>query len=89
MPDDYALVFDIETEPASQYLTELRDLHLSQRQGSILKTTRDELRTIMANGIDEGMSYTEIGKQILEQDPFVFSKSRAKTIAVNEIGRAY
>jgi len=89
LPDDYALAFDIETEPASQYLTELEDLHLSQKKWSILRTTRDELRTIMANWIDEGMSYTEIGKQILENDPFVFSKARAKTIAVNEIGRAY
>jgi uncharacterized protein with gpF-like domain len=62
---------------------------LSQRNGSILKTTRDELRQLIADGIREGQSYGEIAKQIRETDPFVFSKARAKTIAVNEIGRSY
>lgn len=89
LPEDYALTFDIETEPATIYLKELEDLMLSQRKGSILKTTRDDLRFIMADGIEEGMSYGEIAKQIREMDPYVFSKSRAETIAVNEIGRSY
>lgn len=89
LPEDYALTFDIDTEPATIYLKELEDLMLSQRQGSILRTTRDELRIIIADGIEEGMSYGEIAKQIREVDPFVFSKARAKTIAVNEIGRSY
>jgi hypothetical protein len=53
LPDDYALVFDVDTEPATIYLNELEDLMLSQRNGSILKTTRDELRTLIANGIEE------------------------------------
>jgi uncharacterized protein with gpF-like domain len=62
---------------------------LSQRNGSILKTTRDELRTLIANGIEEWESYGSIAKKIREVDPFVFSKARAKTIAVNEIWRSY
>lgn len=89
LPEDYALVFDVSTEPATIYLQELEDLMLSQRQGSILKTTRDELRTLIKNGIEEGNSYGAIAKQIREVDPWVFSKARAKTIATNEIGRSY
>lgn len=89
LPDDYGLVFDLPGEPAAEYLNQLEDLMLSQRQGSILKTTRDELRGIIARGATEGSSYGEIAKQIQETDPFVFSKARANLISVNEIGRAY
>ena len=89
LPDDYALVFNISTAPATVYLQELSDLMLSQRDGSILKTTKDELRSIMRNGISDWDSYTAIAKRIREVDPFVFSRSRSKTIAVNEIGRSY
>ena len=53
LPEDYTLAFDIETSPASKYLQELEDLMLSQNEGSILRTTRDELRVIMADGIDQ------------------------------------
>lgn len=89
LPEGYSLSFDIDTSPASKYLQDLEDLMLSQKQGSILKTTRDELRSIMEKGVVEGNSYGAIAKQIREVDPWVFSKTRAKTIAVNEIGRAY
>lgn len=89
LPENYALVFNVDTEPATIYLANLYDLHLSQRQGSILRTTRDELRRIIGDGIREGLSYGEVAKQIIDEDPFVFSKSRAKMIAVNEIGRSY
>lgn len=43
----------------------------------------------MAKGIDEGKSYGQIAKEIALEDPWVFSKSRATLIAVNEVGRAY
>lgn len=89
LPEGYALTFDIPGTPAAEYLRQLVDLHLSQRQGSILKTTRDELRKIIADGVEQGLSYGQIAKQIQETDPFVFSKYRAKLIAVNEVGRAY
>jgi len=89
LPDDYALVFDVDTEPATIYLKELEDLMLSQRSWSILKTTRDELRTLIWKWIEEWQSYWQIAKQRREVDPFVFSKARAKTIAVNEIWRSY
>lgn len=51
LPEGYALAFDLPTAPAVQYLNELRDLHLSDRDGSTLKTTRDEIRGIIADGV--------------------------------------
>lgn len=89
LPQGYALTFDIPGTPAAEYMQNLEDLYLSTRDGSILKTTRDELRRIIATGLESGQSYGEIAKQIQETDPYVFSKFRAKLIAVNEVGRAY
>jgi len=89
LPEWYAIRFDIDSSPAVKYLTDMRELHLSQRQGSISKTTLAELKDIIAKWVDEWLSYTQVAKQIRETDPFVFSKSRSKLIAVNEIGRAY
>lgn len=89
LPSGYALTFDIETESAGKYLAELESLMLSQRDGSIAKTTNDEVINIIKTGVEQGKSYSEVAKEIESEDPFVFSKSRAKTIAVNEIGRAY
>lgn len=83
------MAFDLPTSPASIYIRDLIDLNLSTRDGSTLKTTRDELRRIIADGLDDGKSYGQIAKEIREVDPFVFSKTRAKLISVNEIGRAY
>ena len=89
LPEDYGLVFDVETAPAAKYLSDLEDLMLSQKDGSTLKTTRDRLRAIMEEGVANGDSYGEIAKKIKEQDPWVFSKARATLIAANEVGRAY
>lgn len=89
LTDWYKIRFDIDSDPAVQYLERMRELHLSQRQGSISKTTLAELKDIIAKGVEMGYSYTQVAKQIREKDPFVFSKSRAKLIAVNEIWRAY
>lgn len=88
LPEGYGLAFDIDTSPVSKYLNDMRDLMLSDRDGSISKTTRDELRQIMADGVDAGMGYGEIAEYIEATDPFVFSKARANLVAVNEIGRA-
>lgn len=89
LPTGYSLAFDLPTSPASNYVRDLFDLHLSTRDGSTLKTTRDELRRIIADGLDNNGSYGSIAKDIQTLDPFVFSKTRAKLIAVNEVGRAY
>lgn len=89
IPDNYNLSFDIETSPASEYIRNLEELHLSQRDWSINKTTNDELRRIIAQWIDDWFAYWWIAKQIKETNPFVFSKARANLIAVQEVWQAY
>jgi hypothetical protein len=89
LPEGYTLSFKLPTDPASIYLRELEKLHLSEKDGSISKTTNDEVRKLIADGLDAGMSNNAIAKQIREVDPFVFSKSRAELISVQELGQAY
>ena len=83
------LVFNIETEPAVRFLRSMETLHLSERDGSIFQTTKKEILTILSDGVKLGKSYTQIAKEIRETQPFVFSKSRAQLIAVQETGQAY
>lgn len=64
-------------------------MHLSQRDGSISKTTNDEVRKLITDGVDAGKSYGMIAREIQDTDPWVFSKSRATLIAVQEVGQAY
>jgi SPP1 gp7 family putative phage head morphogenesis protein len=89
LPVGYSTGFDLPTAPASKYLRDLKELHLSQRDGSISKTTNDEIRNLIREGLDRGDSYGEIAQEIRKTDPFVFSKSRANLIAVQELGQAY
>lgn len=89
LPSWYSLAFDIDASPASNYLRDMRNLMLSEKNGSILLTTKKELITLLSNGVQEWLSYGEIAKQIRGTDPFVFSKTRAKLIAINEVWRAY
>lgn len=67
----------------------MTDLMLSDKKGSISRTTKNKLLDILEKGISDGKSYGAIAKEIREVDPFVFSRARAKTIATNELGRAY
>ena len=85
----YGLSFDIDSSPASNFIRNKEKLNLSQKDGSISKTTQDELKRIIADWIDEWMWYWAIAKQIREVEPFVFSKSRAELIAVQEVWQAY
>lgn len=90
LPDYKAtLSFNIPTEPAVAYLRRMETLHLSQAQGSIYATTQKEILTILREWVSSWVSYTEIAKQIQNTQPFVFSKARAKLIAVQETGQAY
>ncbi len=53
LPSGYSLAFDIDASPASNYLRDMRNLMLSERNGSILLTTKNELRTILSQGVQE------------------------------------
>jgi len=82
-------VWLINTE-AVKYVRWLKDLMLSNRDGSITLTTKDTIREIIAQGINEGDTYQEVAKKIVQQtDSGIFSPQRAQLIAVREIWHAY
>lgn len=82
------LDFNLPTRPESIYLRSLRDLHLSQRKGSISATTEERVKKLVTSGIKKWQSAKEIANNIEKLDPQVFSKNRADLIAINQIGKA-
>lgn len=87
LKDDYKLSFDLPTDSAVKYLASDYAFMLSDEW--LLKLTKEDLTRIVGEGISAGKSYGQIAKEIEEDIPFAFSKSRAKLIAVNEVWRAY
>lgn len=85
----FAIDFNLANSEASKYLTTIEQLHLSENQGSIYKTTKEDILEIVNEGITEGLSYGQMADKIQKTQPFVFSKARAELIAITEIGRAY
>lgn len=65
----------------------LHDHGLEKLGRDIDATTRERLRTILAKGLDEKMSYKQIARSI--RDSTTFSRARAELIAITEIGNAY
>ena len=86
---DSRLIFNIDTEPCSKFINWIKELHLSQKKGSIRKTTEDEILAILEKWISEGKSYSTIWAEINRLDPFVFSQSRWELIAIQETWKAY
>ena len=68
----------------------MKTLSSTAIDGSINKTTFTRIREILADGIFDGKSYTEMGADIYKQlDSGVFSPKRAELIAINRVGNAY
>lgn len=87
---DYS--FSLKNPRAVAYATE----HGAELVRGIGDTTRDYLRTVIRQGVDEGWSYNRIARAITERYaefatgvPQEHIKSRAHLIAVTEIGNAY
>jgi hypothetical protein len=87
---EYGMSFEITYPDAEAYMRRLRTLNLSDYRGSISRTTKDKLKSILAESIRAGRTYDETAKLIKEQGRAgVFSKERGKLIAVNQVGNAH
>ncbi|MFK8055476.1 MAG: hypothetical protein AB8F78_05075 [Saprospiraceae bacterium] len=64
-------------------------LHLSDSPISISETTKSAVIAKLREGVEQNLSYTEVAKNIRGLDARIFSRNRAKLIAVREIGQAY
>jgi len=87
--EDFSINWWLKNDEATIYINNLTDLHLSQNQWSISRTTKLWMIDIIADWINEWSSYWEIAKDLRKTDPMIFSKSRAELIAIQEVWRAY
>ena len=79
-----ALRFDLKNPRAEAFMRE----HGADLVTKINETTREDLKALLSEAIDNGWSYTQTAKAI--RDEFDgFSKERAKTVAVTESAFAY
>lgn len=87
---DFGISFDLANEDAVRYMQSLRDITLSEMNGSISYTTRQEIIEAVTDGLMNGESYGEVAARIAKMgDQGVFSDARAQRIAVNETSKAY
>lgn len=82
--------FDLDNPEAVDYLEALETLQLSNYKGSISRTTKEAIQKLLVDGARDGLSYSELAKQIMDQgESGVFSYARGELISVREIGFAY
>jgi SPP1 gp7 family putative phage head morphogenesis protein len=86
------IAFDIDNPEAVQFL---RD-YGAQRVTMINDTTRDYIRTLMVEGMEQGTSYTEMARQLRARfaefsapKPQRHLRNRAELVAVTETANAY
>lgn len=86
----FGISFTLSNINAIRYMESLSGLHLSDRDGSISKTTKDRIIDTIGRGVSEGLSYNQMAREIEAfGEAGVFSRARATMIATNEIGKAY
>lgn len=86
----YGIDFSLVNDDAVRYLDRLFDLNLSQRKGSIARTTRQRIINLLQEAAEGGQSYQETARKIRNQGKEgVFSQARGELIATRELGQAY
>ncbi len=95
MAAEFGLTMDFEKFPVQSVISKLKEGTLNLVR-NINNTTRNQIRTIIANGIENHQSYTEVAKQIRQRFaemaaavPQGHIRDRATLIAVDAIGQAY
>ena len=69
---------------------DLKNLNTSNINGSILHTTLEQTKRVIADGIFNGKTYKEIGKEIISNNEvWLLSPARAERIAINTVANAY
>ena len=95
MAAEFGLTIDFEKFPVQSVISKLKEGTLNLVR-NINNTTRNQIRTIIANGIENHQSYTEVAKLIRQRfaemaatAPQGHIRDRATLIAVDAIGQAY
>lgn len=86
----FGISFDLKHPAAIKFLTDKKNLELSNHQGNIDSRTKNRIKTILIEAMSEGKSYNTTAQLIMAQGKNgVFSYSRAEMIAVREAAVAY
>lgn len=86
----FGISFNLTNNPAKQFLSGLTTLHLSDREGSITRTTKSGIIKVISDGVQEGLSYGDMAKRITALgEAGVFSPARAQLIATRTVGEGY
>lgn len=86
---NFGISFNVNNPAVDQYMRDFETLHLSDRDGSISLTTKNQVIAALREWVEENLSYNEVAKKIQALDQTTFSLQRAKLIAVNETAKAY
>jgi hypothetical protein len=86
----FGVDFSLSNQGAIQYFAAKTALELSDYRGNINNTTKQRVKEIVLEGLQEGRSYQETARLIREQGEHgVFSRARAELIAVHENAEAF
>ena len=85
--EKYGYTFDKNV--GIQYMDTYWELNLSNFKWSISRTTKVWVINVLKDGLDNNLGVKEVAKNITALDNKLFAPSRAKTIAITEVGKAY
>lgn len=86
----FGINFNLTNTRAVQFLNGLTNLHLSDKQGSITRTTKNGIIKVISEGAQEGLSYGEMAKRIRDLgEAGIFSPARSQLIATRTIAEGY
>ena len=85
----FGISFNVNNPAVNQYMRDFEALQLSDREGSISLTTKNNVIAELRKWVEENLSYTQVAKNIQALDQTLFSFNRAKLIAVRETWLAY
>jgi hypothetical protein len=89
LPSWYQVWFDLPTDNAVKFIQEFVRINANPEAGWMATTTETKVRKLIADWIAEGKTYREIWREIQEERPAVFARTRADLIAQTEVWKAF
>lgn len=87
---EFGISFDLSNTVARDFISGLTTLHLSDRNGSITRTTKDGIIKVISQSVNEGLGYNDTAKRIMALgEEGVFSRARAQLISTHTTAQAY
>lgn len=85
--EEHSLFYDLDT--ILNYAKDRGKLQLSNFRWAISHTTKFEVVKVLKDWLNNQLTYNQVRDNIIKVNSSLFSKSRARTIAVTEMAKAY